>query len=148
MYIFPLEQVRQDTPACDNLIHFNNAGSSLMPQPVLDRVLEHLRLESQIGGYESADLMRDQLAHVYTSIAHLIGANSDEIALVENATRAWDMAFYAINFQPGDRILTAKSEYFSNYIAYLQIAKKTGAVIDVIPNDEYGQVSVSALREM
>lgn len=119
-----------------------------MPQPVLERVIDHLRLETAIGGYESAEFMREQLDNTYTSIANLIGANSDEIALVENATRAWDMAFYAINFQPGDRILTAKSEYFSNYIAYLQVAKKTGAIIDVIPNDEHGQVSVAALREM
>jgi cysteine desulfurase/selenocysteine lyase len=69
------------------------------------------------------------------------------VAIVENATRAWDMAFYAVPLRPGDRILTAVAEYASNYIAFLQVARKTGARIDVIPNDEHGQLSIEALRQ-
>jgi cysteine desulfurase / selenocysteine lyase len=58
------------------------------------------------------------------------------------------MAFYALPFGPGDRILTARSEYASNVIAYLQVAQRSGAVVEVIPSDESGQVSVAALQEM
>ena len=76
----------------------------------------------------------------------LLGCHRDEIAIVENATRAWDMAFYAIPFGPGDRILTAVAEYASNVIAFLQMARKTGAVVEVIPNEASGQLSVEALR--
>lgn len=119
-----------------------------MPQPVLDAQVNHLQLEARIGGYEAAAEHHDAVQHVYDAAAALIGARPDEIAIIENATRAWDMAFYSVPFEAGDRILTAMAEYGSNYIAYLQIAQRTGAVIDVIPNDEHGQTSVSALKEM
>ena len=66
--------------------------------------------------------------------------------MVENATRAWDMAFYGLAFKPGDRILTARAEYASNVIAFLQVAARTGAVIEVVDNDETGQLSVADLR--
>src|SRR6266699_6480858 len=86
------------------------------------------------------------MEHVYDAAATLIGCSRDEIATIENATRAWDMAFYSIPFGPGDRILTAVAEYASNYIAYLQVAQKTGASVEAIPNDEHGQISIEALR--
>ena len=143
---FDIQRARQDTLGCAHVLHFNNAGSSLMPQSVLDAIIAHLQLEAEIGGYEAADRSHDLIEHTYDAVATLIGCARDEVAIVENATRAWDMAFYSLPFQPGDRILTAMSEYASNYIAYLQIAQKTGVVVEVIPNDTYGQISLDALR--
>jgi selenocysteine lyase/cysteine desulfurase len=82
-------------------------------------VLGHLRLEEEIGGYEAEAAEAPAIRHSYQAIATLLGCGADEIALVENATRAWDMAFYALEFGPGDRILTARSEYVSNMLALL-----------------------------
>ncbi len=141
-------RARKETPGCREVLHFNNAGAALMPEPVLSAVVSHLELEARIGGYEAAARAEGELERVYDAAAALIHCHRDEIAVVENATRAWDMAFYSIPFEAGDRILTAKAEYASNYIAFLQIAEKTGAKVEVIPNDEHGQVSVEALRQM
>ena len=141
-------RVRAETPGCRTVIHFNNAGAALQPQPVLDAVLGHLRLETEIGGYEAADRAEAALEGVYGSIARLINGAPEEIALIENATRAWDMAFYSLKLGPGDRILTASAEYASNVIAFLQIARRTGADIAVVPNDETGALSVEALERM
>lgn len=145
---FDTSRARAETPGADEVVHFNNAGSSLMPQVVLDAQIEHLQLEARIGGYEAAAVAADRVGHVYDAAADLIGARPDEIAIIENATRAWDMAFYSIPFQPGDRILTARAEYGSNFIALLQVAERTGATVEAVPNDEHGQLSVAALRDM
>jgi selenocysteine lyase/cysteine desulfurase len=142
-----LIRARRDTPGCETVLHFNNAGAALMPQPVVDAVINHLQLEAHLGGYEAAAQAHAAVERVYDAAATLLGCQRDEIAVVENATRAWDMAFYAVPLGPGDRILTAMAEYASNYIAFLQVARKTGATIEVIPNDEYGQISIAALRQ-
>ena len=142
-----IKKVRLDTPGCTNVAHFNNAGASLPPRPVLDAVVGHLRREAEIGGYEAADLAAADRKKTYDAIGRLLNCSVDEIALVENATRGWDMAFYSLRFRPGERILTSAAEYASNYIAYLQIAKRTGAVVEVVPDDEHGQVSVEELKK-
>ena len=117
-----IDALRADTPGCAHVVHFNHAGSSLMPRPVIDAVVEHTILEGDIGGYEAADRTEDRREGVYRSNARMVGAEPAEIALIENATRAWDMAFYAIDFRPGDRILTTVAEYHSNVVAFLQVS--------------------------
>jgi cysteine desulfurase/selenocysteine lyase len=143
-----VERARAETPGCRNVTHLNNAGASLAPQPVLEAVVDHLVLESEMGGYEAAAARQDEIEHAYDAIARLLGARREEIAVVENATRAWDMAFYALPLQRGDRILTATAEYASNVIAFLQLARRRGVEVEVVPDDGSGQLSVEALREL
>jgi len=143
-----IERARRDTPVASQVLHFNNAGAALMPVPVLQAQLRHLQLEAETGGYEAAAAADDRLEAVYDSIAQMLNAGRDEIALVENATVAWDMAFYSVGFAPGDRILTAEAEYASNYIAFLQVARRSGAVIEAVPSDDAGELDVEALARM
>lgn len=143
-----LDRARAETPGCATVLHLNNAGMGLTPAPVLDAVKDHLDLEARIGGYEAATRADAAVERVYDAAAELIGARRDEIAIVENATRAWDMAFYGLKFRKGDRILTAEAEYASNYIAFLQVARRAGAVVEVVPSDAEGQLDVAALERM
>ena len=117
-----------------------------MPQPVIDAVRGHIELEARIGGYEAAERESARLEHTYDAVATLIGASSDEVALMDGATRAWDIVFHSLRFEPGDRILTSNTEYASNLIGMLQVARRSGVIIDVIADDGLGQVDVAALE--
>ena len=143
-----LDRLRADTPGTAKVAHLNNAGSALPPDQVVDAVVAFLRREAEVGGYEAKTEASDALEAVYDSVARLINVGRDEIAFIENATRAWDMAFYAIDFRPGDRILTAQAEYASNAIAYLQRARSHGVIVEVVPDGPDGALSVDALRDM
>ena len=143
-----VERARVETPGCEHVIHLNNAGSALMPQPVLDSVRGHLELEARIGGYEAHDANKEAIDRFYGATAELIGAQPEEIAFCSSATRAWDMAFYSFRFERGDRILTSVADYISNYLAFLQTAERTGAEVVTMPNDEHGRLAVDALREL
>ncbi|MFI9810126.1 aminotransferase class V-fold PLP-dependent enzyme [Streptomyces sp. NPDC052301] len=148
MALIDVTRVRQETAGVERVAHLNNAGSALPPRQVVDAVVEHLRLEEQIGGYEAAAAQSERIEHTYDALARLLGAGRDDIAVVENATRAWDMAFYSLPWTAGDRVLTARAEYASNAIAFLQVARRHGIRVDVVPDDEHGRLDVDALRSM
>ena len=105
---------RADTPACERVIHFNNAGASLMPEPVYRGGARASRARARDRRLRGGAGGRRGAAAFYDEFAALLGARPDEIAYVENATRAWDMAFYGLPLAEGDRILTHASEYVSN----------------------------------
>jgi len=141
---------RAVTPGCDSdlgIVHLNHAGCSLAPQVVLDVEMAHLHRESMIGGYEAADEAGDLSAAVYSSIARLIGAQSHEIARVENATAGWNAAFWSVPMVAGQRILVHDHEYGANAVAFIRAAENRGVVIDPVPSDSTGQVSVDAVAE-
>ena len=139
-----IDRLRSETPGVRHVCHFNHSGSSLPPSSVLNTVIDHLQLEAQIGGYEAADRMSHQLDEVYAQTAALVGADPDEVALVENATRGWSMVVYGIPFQPGDRVVTTMAEYGSNILALMQLQKR-GLELVVAPNDASGQVDLERL---
>jgi len=116
-----------------------------MPDPVFKAMEDYLHQERTIGGYETAAENESSLEGFYTSFAKLLNAQPEEIAFIENATRAWDMAFYALPLKSGDRIITHTAEYSSNYLAFLQLAKRIGVEIDIAPSDASGQIDVDAL---
>ncbi|HET6622100.1 MAG TPA: aminotransferase class V-fold PLP-dependent enzyme [Dongiaceae bacterium] len=143
-----IARLRADTPACMRLIHFNNAGASLMPNPVYRAMVDHLALEQRVGGYEAEDDASPALEDFYDAFAAMLNCDRSEIAYVENATRAWDMAFYSLPLQEGDRILTAEAEYVSNFLGFLHQARRRGLKIDVVPSDSSGQLDLDAMERM
>lgn len=143
-----ISEARRLTPGCSHVLHFNNAGAGLMPAPVLDAIKGHLDLEAQSGGYEAAARTQVLWENTYEALARLLHCDRSEIALIENATRAWDMAIYAIPLKKGDRILTASNEYSSNWLALMQIRQRTGCTIEIVPNNIHGEIDTVALEGM
>lgn len=140
--------LRAASPGTAHRNHLNNAGAALMTQTTLDSVVDHLRLESEIGGYEAADARRDEVAATYRAVADLVGGRPDQVALFDNSTHAWNAAFYSVPLRPGDRILTSRTEYGSSIAAYWQRAEQVGCEVVVVPDDEAGQLDLDALRDL
>jgi selenocysteine lyase/cysteine desulfurase len=143
-----LDQLRAQTPGCLHRIHLNNAGAALMSRSTLEAMTTHLQLEAEVGGYEAAAQAQEQIDVTYAALAQLVGGRSDEVALFDNSTHAWNAAFYSIPLGPGDRILTGRDEYGSNVLAYLQVAQRSGAEIVVVPDDGDGQIDLGALARL
>jgi selenocysteine lyase/cysteine desulfurase len=150
--VINVEALRAATPGCTQVTHLNNAGCALPPAIVTDTMVSHLRLEEAIGGYEAYSQGRDRIAGVYASVGALVNAPIERVALVESATVAWDRGLQAIAFsdplEAGDRMLVSGSEYASNVLPLLQLARRTGASVEVIPDGADGSVDVEAMGDM
>jgi cysteine desulfurase / selenocysteine lyase len=147
-----VDRLRADTPGCTTVVHLNNAGSALPPAVVTDTVVAHLRLEELIGGYEAHAEAEERIEAVRGTVGRLVGADGDHIALVESATEGWARALASIQFtrgiRPGDRMLVSSAEYASNVLPLLQLAARTGARLEFVPDDENGCVDVDAAARM
>jgi len=143
-----LTRLRRETPACETVLHFNNAGAALMPDPVVSVMTGYLEAERTMGGYEAEAAHAPQLDRFYTGFAALLGVKADEIAYAESATRAWDSVFYALPWAEGDEVIIHASDYGSNTLSLLQMQARRGIVIRECPSDGSGQIDVEALDAM
>lgn len=139
-------RARAMTPGCERVLHLNHAGASLLTRPVLDAMVGHLELEAGIGGYEAAEEAQVLLERPYDALAELLGADREEIALTDSATRAWQAAVCSLPLKQGDRVLLSRAEYGSNAIALLRLARRTGCELVLVPDDEHGQIDLEALE--
>ena len=142
-----IKKIRDDTRACQHIMHFNNAGCSLSPAPVIRAIQNHLVLEQEYGGYEAAENEQKKIQHFYITFAKLFNCSPQEIAYMENATRAWEAALYSIDLQEGDQIITADMEYASNYLGLLHLAKSRGIEIVLVPSDQQGIIDLDRVRQ-
>ncbi|MFK7864733.1 MAG: aminotransferase class V-fold PLP-dependent enzyme [Pseudohongiellaceae bacterium] len=142
-----LDRCRDHTPATKNLIHFNNAGCALSPSCVTEAVIAHLNLEQEVGGYEAAVIAQKRISGFYEQFARLLNCSPTQIAYIENASRAWDIALYSIDWQEGDQIVTVDNEYVSNYVGLLHLQKQKNIEIVLLPCDAKGVVDCSQVRD-
>lgn len=143
-----IDLLRKQTPGCKGKIHFNNAGASLMPQPVIDSMIEHIHLEAVLGGYESADLKAKEIAGFYDSTAQLLNCSANNIAFTSSATNSFSRALSCIPFSEGDSILLANEDYISNQIAFLSLQKKYNLKILRAKSLKAGGVDVEDMKRL
>lgn len=144
--LLDIAALRADTPGCESVIHFNNAGCGLLARPVLQAMLDHLELEARIGGYEAAAARGTEVRGFYTAVADLIHCGPDNIAFAGSATHAYTKARSAIVFEPDDVILTTRNDFISNQIAFLALRKRFGVEIVHAPDlPDGGGVDVEAM---
>ncbi|KAF6262168.1 aminotransferase class V [Scenedesmus sp. NREL 46B-D3] len=142
------DKCRAETPGCKHVIHFNNGGAALQPQCVLDAVQHYQQQEAVWGGYETQRRLSRELSLPYTALAELLNCSPNEIAIVGSATSAWAQVFHGIPFKPGDVILTSLAEYGSNYLAYLQVQKRSGVRVEVIQETPDGDINIPHLQQL
>lgn len=137
---------RSDTTGCPHVIHLNNAGASLMPDVVTNAILDHIKLEATIGGYEASALRSEAVKQFYHWAARLLNCKPTNIAFTASATDSYTRALSSIPFREGDYILTDTDDFISNQIQFLSLQKRFGIRIEYINNAPEGGVDLNDLE--
>lgn len=143
-----LDDVRRQTPGLAGRVHLDNCGSALMPRPVVDALKQAMDREIAVGGYVAQEQQAEALEHSYQSLVRLFGGQVSDYAFVGSAVEGWTKAFYSLPMRAGGNIVTAYNEYCSNYVAYLQIAKRHGVEIRVAQQAHGGGIDLDHLTSL
>jgi cysteine desulfurase/selenocysteine lyase len=141
-------RLRLETPGCGNRVHLNNAGSSLPPEGVTQAVVDYLRLEEQIGGYEAVDETATAYVQGREDIAEFFGAQARNLALVESSTVGLHRILSSVQLRANDRVLVSNAEYAATMLPLLQLAGRVGIRIEVVPDGPDGTTDPRALVRM
>ncbi|GHN01381.1 hypothetical protein WSM22_28700 [Cytophagales bacterium WSM2-2] len=136
---------RDDTDGCKSVIHLNNAGAGLMPNKVTQAILEHIKLEATVGGYEAAAQKASEVNEFYNSAAKLLNCKASSIAFTSSATDSYGRAISSIPFKPGDIILASNDDFISNQLQFLSLQKRFGIKLERIQSAKEGGVDLDDL---
>ena len=115
----------------DDVVYLNAAGQSPMPRVSLEAVqasLEWKKFPHNLTDQQELDLPK----RVRTSIANLIGAKPEEIALTTGASAGLIALAYGLDWKRGDEILTAHREFPMQYTTWKPMEAREGVHLKLI----------------
>ncbi len=151
-------KLRNDFPVLDQemngqpLVYLDNAASSQMPQPVIDRInAYHTGEHSNVhrGVHSLSQKATDAYEGAREKVRSFINAPSkEEVIYTTGTTEAINLVargLAASHFQTGDEIILSEMEHHANIVPWQLIRKQTGIKLKVIPIDEKGELDLASL---
>lgn len=129
-----------------NLIYFDNSGTTLKPQKVLDAITEvYNQYTSNVfrGEHRMAERASIALEEVRSKAAEFIGANYDEIIFTSNATDSINKVSIMMGINKTDKIMASILEHHSNYLPWT--LKGECILVDI---DEKGIINLEHIRKL
>lgn len=158
--MFDVAKIRQDFPVLKRmmedkpLIYFDNAATTFKPQAVIDAVTNYYVNESvniHRGDYALSHDVSNHFDNVRIQVADFIGASQKEIVFTSGASEALNIVAngYGMKYlKEGDVILTTEAEHASNILPWFNVAKKTGAIVEYIPMDSEGRLTIEDVQSV
>ncbi len=152
-YSVDFDKIRKDFPVLKQtvngnpLVYLDNAASSQMPQPVIDRInryhsAEHANVHR--GIHTLSQEATDKFELTREKVQELINArHKHEIVYTTGTTDSINLvanSFGRTFFSEGDEIIVSEIEHHANIVSWQLIAEQTGAKFKVIPVNDDGEL--------
>lgn len=155
------DKIREDFPVLHQtvngqpLVYLDNAASSQMPRQVADR-LDHYHRNEHANVHRGIHTLSQKATDAYEEarwkVQKLINADHEyEVIYTTGTTDSINLvanSFGLETLSQGDEIIITEMEHHANIVPWQMIAKKTGAVIKVIPVTDSGDLDLEAFKEL
>jgi cysteine desulfurase/selenocysteine lyase len=162
----PIDQIRIDNIRADfpilglqvsgkPLVYLDNAASSQMPQPVIDRIVryqthEHSNIHRAV--HYLSELATKEYEAARVKVQHFVNAKeSREIIFTRGTTEAINLVMHGYGrafIGEGDEIILSALEHHANIVPWQMLAEEKGAVIRVIPMNDDGELLIGEFEAL
>ena len=160
--MFDVNKVREDFPMLSSnkminghpLVYFDNAATTFKPQVVIDEVVNYyhnLSTNAHRGDYDLSYQVSSEYEESRAVMAKFINADPECIVFTSGASMSLNLVAYGYGrkfLKPGDVILSTEAEHASNILPWFKTAEETGAVIEYIPLDAEGRLTVENFKKV
>jgi L-cysteine/cystine lyase len=108
-----LTTLRESIRATRDVIYMNTGFTGPSPEPVLARMREVLEKEATVGpaSVEGLAQTRQIAEEARETVASLLNADVDEVAVTHGTTEGLNIAIYGLDWQPGDEFVSCNLEH-------------------------------------
>lgn len=128
--------------------YLNMAGAGPVSDAVLRETAKYLKIEQSQGAYNTEldhHTALDEL--VYQNIGGLLNCNAVDVAIFDNATRAWIEVVSRVPLDDAQIIMTTEYEYAGNLQFLKDLAARRGLELVVIPTNDTGDLDLNWLKD-
>jgi cysteine desulfurase/selenocysteine lyase len=158
---FNVERIRADFPILKlkidgkPLVYLDNAASSQMPQPVIDRLVryqttQHANIHRAV--HYLSETATFEFEEARRKMQRFINAGEErEVIFTSGTTDAINLVMHGYGrkfIKAGDEIILTTLEHHSNIVPWQMLAEETGAVIRVVPINDAGELLIDEYEKL
>ncbi len=130
-------------------INLENGYYNFIPQPTLERYIQHIRDINYQGSYYMRTVQWTNKKKMAAKLAAIAGCGEDELIVTRNTTESLDLVIAGQSWQPGDEAVMAIQDYGAMLDMFDQVAERYGVVLKKIsvPNHPSSDEEIVKLYE-
>ncbi len=126
------EEIRKQYLLKPDYINLENGYYNFLPQPILEKYIEHIKEVNYQGSYYMRTVQWDNKNKAAARLAALAGCSAEELIITRNTTESLDLAIGGQNWNAGDEAIMAKQDYGAMLDMFVQVKDRYGVVNKII----------------
>ena len=142
-------QIRSQYMLKPDYINLENGFYNFIPQPTLEKYIQHIRDINYQGSYYMRTVQRDNKKRMAAKLAAVAGCSPEELIITRNTTESLDLVIAGQDWKAGDEALMAIQDYGSMLDMFEQVSQRYGVVLNKvsIPNLPASDEEIVSLYE-